>query len=186
MQLNTYLCVKRTTERQLVQVYFLVLGRRTRQFPLVSKGCESSEKWDLWLGMSSRSQLLFHFTHTESQGSAGLPVHATEHQGPLAGMHTPTAAVVRLAQRRSIENTGERQYVLTVPNNQQPTSVVAMQISDKNKQKHFVAHTGHVMNQRNFIHTNGQYDLPCCKTPSLSESKIKQTEKEMLLQVEQI
>lgn len=41
-------------------------------------------------------------THTKEQSSVGLSVPGTKHQGPLAGMHIPTAAVGRPAQRSII------------------------------------------------------------------------------------
>lgn len=51
-------------------------------------------------------------THTEAQSSVGLSVPGAKHQGPLAGMHIPTAAVVRPAQWSVIGIIGARQRVL--------------------------------------------------------------------------
>lgn len=41
-------------------------------------------------------------THTEAQSREGLSVPGAKDQGPLAGMHVPTAGVVRPARRRVI------------------------------------------------------------------------------------
>ena len=54
----------------------------------------------------------FHSTHAEAQSSVGLSVPGAKDQRPLAGMHIPTAAVVRPAQRSVIGIIGARQRVL--------------------------------------------------------------------------
>lgn len=62
-----------------------------------SEGCETSRK----LRPSPHCSFTFG-THTEAQRCAGLSVPGPKDQGPLAGMHVPTAGVVRPAQWRVI------------------------------------------------------------------------------------
>ncbi len=91
----------------------------------------------------------FNGTHTEAQSSVGLSIPDTKDQGPLAGMHFPTAAVVRPAQRSVIGIIGARQRVLNRGDDvEQPTdmSAVAMQSTErvltwKDTTKRFTAYT---------------------------------------------
>lgn len=52
-------------------------------------------------------------THAEAQGSAGLSLSGIKEQRASAGMHVPTAAVVRPAQRSRIGIIGARERVLS-------------------------------------------------------------------------
>lgn len=77
------------------------------------KGCETSRDWKTHgSGTSCGSQLGVDSTHTEAQRSVGLSLPGDKDKRPLAGMHVPTAAVVRAAQRSGIGIKGARQRVL--------------------------------------------------------------------------
>ena len=105
------LAYKRASERWLrISDHFSTSRREGNRHCLSSTGCETSRK--PWLSMSCRSQRQVHSTHTEAQSSVGLSVPDTKDQGPLAGMHIPTAAVVRPAQQRVIGIIGARQRIL--------------------------------------------------------------------------
>lgn len=100
-----------------------------------STGCETSSNWKpLVLAWAARANsTVVHGTHTEAQSSVGLSIPDTKDQGALAGMHFPTAAVVRPAQRSVIGIIGARQRVLNGGDDMEqpaPTdkSAVAMQI----------------------------------------------------------
>lgn len=91
---------------------------------------------DVKLAGTGGPELHVHSTHTEAQSSVGLSVSGTKHQRPLAGMHFPTAAVVRPAQRSIMGIIGARQRVLnrgTTWEQPAPTdkSAEAMQESDQ-------------------------------------------------------
>lgn len=73
----------------------------------------TSEVWETSRKLRPRPHYSFKFsTHTEAQRCAGLSVPGPKDQGPLAGMHVPTAGVARPAQWRVIGIKGAWQRIL--------------------------------------------------------------------------
>lgn len=143
------LAYKRTSETWLPSIcdHFNIGERRKQTFPSLVKDVKLAGTGYPGFSMSCRSDLRVDSTHTEAQSSVGLSVPDTKDQGPLAGMHIPTAAVVRPAQRIVIGIIGARQRVLMTRNiqHQQVSGGHAMhQMSDdiiKNTTKRFKAYT---------------------------------------------